>query len=77
MPTDSEAEALDTDSEDDVLALGPSFDLIELIEDELLLAWPLVPRHEHCAQPAHQGDAEPAQSPFAVLANLKGRAAKP
>ena len=77
VPTESEAEALDTDSEDDVLALGPSFDLIELIEDELLLAWPLVPRHERCAQPAHQADAEPAESPFAVLANLKGRAAKP
>ena len=77
MPTESEAEALDTDSEDDVLALGPSFDLIELIEDELLLAWPLVPRHERCAQPAHRAGAEPAASPFAALATLKGRTAKP
>jgi uncharacterized protein len=77
VPTEREAEALDADSEDDVLAFGPSFDLVELIEDELLLAWPLVPRHELCTQPAHRADAEPAESPFAALATLKGRAAKP
>ena len=78
VPTESEAEALDADSEDDVLALGPSFDLIELIEDELLLAWPLVPRHERCAQPAHRGRrCSRRESPFAALAALKGRAAKP
>jgi len=76
VPTESEAEALDADSEDDVLALGPWLDLVELIEDELLLAWPLVPRHERCAQPAHQAGSEPAASPFAALATLKGRGAK-
>ena len=77
VATESEAEALDADSEDDVLACGPSFDLVELIEDELLLAWPLVPRHERCAQPGQQTGAEPAASPFAALAALKGRTAKP
>ena len=77
VPTEREAEALDADSEDDVLALGPSFDLIELIEDELLLAWPLVPRHERCAQPGHQAAIEPAARPFAALASLKGRVDKP
>lgn len=80
VPTEGEAEALDADSEDDVLALEASFDLIALIEDELLLAWPLVPLHERCSQPAHAGSGEPAPaaSPFAALATLKGgRAAKP
>ena len=80
VATEGEAEALDADSEDDVLALGPSFDLIGLIEDELLLAWPLVPRHERCSQPAHTGSGEPAPaaSPFAALAALKGgRPGKP
>ena len=54
VDTEGEAEALDADSEDDVLALTPSFDLIGLIEDELVLAWPLVPRHEQCSQPDHR-----------------------
>ena len=77
VPTEGEAEALDADSEDDVLALGTSFDLIGLIEDELLLAWPLVPRHVRCAQAAQAAAVEPASSPFAALATLKGRATKP
>lgn len=42
------AAQLDADSEDDVLALARSFDLFELIEDELIMAQPLVPRHEVC-----------------------------
>ncbi len=40
------AAALDAESEDDVLALTPALDLEALIEDELLLALPLIPRHE-------------------------------
>lgn len=71
------AAALDEDSEDDVLALSPVFDLAELVEDELLLALPLVPKHEHCSQPllAPGADAAPDPDmphPFAVLAGLKG-----
>jgi uncharacterized protein len=71
------AAELDNDSEDDVLALTRALDLGELIEDELLLALPLVPRHEVCPQPLPQGDPEPAQGeeaaqhPFAALAALK------
>jgi uncharacterized protein len=34
-----------------VLALEPALDLKELVEDELLLALPLVPRHEVCPEP--------------------------
>jgi uncharacterized protein len=79
VATEGEAEALDADSEDDVLALSPAFDLIGLIEDELVLAWPLVPRHPQCSQPAHRvGEAPtPDDGPFAALAAWKARSAKP
>ena len=70
------AAALDSEHEDDVLALTRSLDLRSLIEDELLLALPLVPRHEVCPEPlpAGTGDApaeEEKPNPFAVLASLK------
>lgn len=71
------AAELDTDSEDDVLALTRALDLPELIEDELLLALPLVPRHDICPAPLPTGEAEtlPEESetphPFAALAALK------
>jgi uncharacterized protein len=42
------AAELDADSEDDVLALSKQFDLMALIEDELIMAQPLVPRHAQC-----------------------------
>jgi uncharacterized protein len=72
------AAQLDADSDDDVLALTRALDLRELIEDELLLALPLVPRHEVCETPAplSSGEAEHADGdepphPFAGLAALK------
>ena len=71
------AAALDAESDDDVLALTPALDLADLIEDELLLALPLVPRHERCPEPLPRGFVEadpatdPADNPFAVLAALK------
>ena len=71
------AEALDAESEDDVLALPRRLDLHELVEDELLLALPVVPMHTQCpvALPtsagAASGLAAPAKpKPFAVLAEL-------
>ena len=71
------AEALDAESEDDVLALTPALDLAALVEDELLLALPLVPRHEQCPEPLPRAfveddeAADPADHPFAALAALK------
>ena len=70
------AAQLDTDSDDDVLAITRALDLHELIEDELLLALPIVPRHEVCPEPlavASDGDelAEDKPNPFAALAALK------
>ncbi|MBI3383029.1 MAG: DUF177 domain-containing protein [Aquabacterium sp.] len=42
------AAELDADSDDDVLALSRQFDLMALIEDELIMALPIVPRHDQC-----------------------------
>jgi uncharacterized protein len=77
------AAELDAQCEDDVLALTRELDLRELVEDELLLSLPLVPRHEQCPQPllppedAASDDPQPGSPhPFAALAALKGRADK-
>lgn len=74
---ETQAAELDVDSNDDVLALPRHLDAQALIEDELLLALPLVPRHERCPQPlapAAEPEAEVEEerpNPFAALAALK------
>ena len=69
------AAQLDAATDDDVLALTRALDLRELIEDELLLALPVVPRHEVCPVPLVVRDddvaADEAPNPFAALAALK------
>jgi uncharacterized protein len=76
-PTEDEAAALDADSDNDVLVLSRHFDLRELVEDELLLALPIVPMHEHCpapllaAAPDEDGAGDAPAHPFAALAALK------
>ena len=64
----------------DVLELGESpLDLLALVEDELLLALPIVPAHDpkDCQQPAGLDEPEPSEdevtrsNPFNVLAQLK------
>jgi len=44
--------------------------LFPLIEDEILLALPISPRHASCTLPEHD-DGKAAASPFAALARLK------
>ena len=73
------AAAEDEGVEEDILALSRGFDLVELIEDELLLAMPLAPFHETCPTPvtteAVDADFESANAnkpgPFAALDKLK------
>ena len=73
------AEALDEECDEDLLALSREFDLRELIEDELLMALPGVPRHEECPTSvplaSSNDDFEVANSekpnPFAALAALR------
>ena len=73
------AAAQDEQSEEDVLALSRSFDLVELVEDELLMEMPLAPRHEVCPEPvkltatdeAFDNASAERENPFALLAKLK------
>jgi uncharacterized protein len=85
--TEEAAAELDAQEEDDVLVISRNFNLLSLIEDELLLALPVVPRHDACPQPlpmSTQADASPADAdattekpnPFAKLAGLKIRGDK-
>jgi uncharacterized protein len=75
------AAAQDEESEEDVLAISPAFDLVELLEDELLMALPLAPRHVICPVPVELESADPEfdsaeserENPFAVLERLKPR----
>lgn len=79
VPTEAEAERLDLESDDDVLATSRRLDLLALVEDELVLALPAVPRHEDCRPPARPPSAaEPSDdtaartNPFAVLRGRHG-----
>lgn len=73
------AEALDDESEEDLLAITREFDLRELIEDELLMALPVVPRHEECPRVVPMSSSDEAfeaasaekPNPFAALAGLR------
>ncbi|MBL8327734.1 MAG: DUF177 domain-containing protein [Rubrivivax sp.] len=75
------AERLDESLEDeDVLALTPRLDLTALIEDELILSLPIVPRHDVCPPQAQtrlgawqEAEPEPAvpRNPFEALAALR------
>jgi uncharacterized protein len=73
------AAILDEDSEEDVLALSRDFDLLELVEDELIMGLPAVPKHEVCPEPVRMQVADAAfvdvplekPNPFAALAELK------
>src|SRR6185312_3748996 len=74
------AAAQDDDCEEDLLALSHDFDLAALVEDEVLMALPLVPMHGTCpahvklavADEAFSVEATAKPHPFAVLARLKG-----
>jgi uncharacterized protein len=73
------AMAEDDQSEEDLLVMEPQFDLSAVLEDELLMALPLVPMHDQCpvATTLSVGEGELAPeanqkpNPFAVLAKLK------
>lgn len=79
VATEELAAIEDEESEEDVLVLSRDFDVLELIEDELLMALPAVPKHDVCPVPVKLQVAdpdfveEPAEkpNPFAVLEQLK------
>lgn len=79
VPDEATAAAEDDEAEEDLLALSRSFDLLELVEDELLMELPVAPMHDVCPEPvkmsAADADFEAAggqrENPFAVLGRLK------
>ena len=83
VDTEDIAMAEDDASEEDLLVMAPQFDLLALLEDELLMALPLVPMHDECpVLPAFSAGALEADDPsndvaqhkphpFAALAQLK------
>jgi uncharacterized protein len=54
----------------DAIEVSRELDLAPLLEEEILLALPIAPRHEHCKPPVAKTASEEA-SPFAQLARLK------
>jgi len=81
VATEALAEIEDEESEEDVLVLSREFNVLELVEDELLMSIPPVPKHETCPQPvkleAVDSDfdeaAQEKPNPFAALQRLKDK----
>ncbi len=79
VPDEETADAQDDDSEEDLLVESAEFNLRELVEDELVLAMPLIPSHAVCpttprlsAVDPDFDEASPAKPhAFAALAKLK------
>ena len=65
-------EEIEDDSKDFLLAQS-ELDVVALIEDEIILDLPLVPRHESCALP-DTGQGTGKMSPFSVLDGFRGKA---
>lgn len=61
-------EELDESDELEWLEMTTMLDLAPILEDEILLALPIAPRHAQCELPA--GSDEDSASPFAALAGL-------
>ena len=80
VATEEIALAEDEDAEEDVLVFSREFNLAALIEDELLMALPLIARHEVCPTPVKLSAADAAfdeasvekTNPFSALAKLQG-----
>ena len=71
--------AQDDENEEDLLVLNRRFNSLELIEDELIMSLPIVPRHPSChnaylaslAEENEQSTEFERPNPFAVLEQLK------
>lgn len=59
------------DDEVDAIEVDGELDALALVEDEILLALPIAPRHENCESPQVVGGST-KESPFAALASLRG-----
>jgi uncharacterized protein len=79
VPDEATAEAEDDESEEDLLVLTPELDVWELIEDELIMSAPIVPKHPVCPTSVPMSASDESfeaalaerPNPFAALAELK------
>ncbi len=79
VSSEDAALAQDDEVEEDLLVLSREFNLAELIEDELVMDAPLIPRHDICPVPVKLATADAdfeavsgdKPNPFAVLAKLR------
>ncbi|HRE15704.1 MAG TPA: DUF177 domain-containing protein [Rhodocyclaceae bacterium] len=69
--TDLSQEELEDDTRD-FLPVGGPLEVVALVEDEILLALPVAPRHEKCGLPGERVAGERI-SPLAALAGFKGK----
>lgn len=78
VASEEAAAAQDDEAEEDVLVLSRDFNLADLIEDEVLMALPVIPCHETCpvvlpltaVDSGFEEAATEKRNPFAVLAKL-------
>ena len=68
---DMSQDELEDDTRDFLPVAGELY-VAELVEDEILLALPVAPRHEKCGLPG-AADAGERINPFATLSGLKGK----
>jgi uncharacterized protein len=80
VDSEAQAEQQDDESEEDLLVMSRDFDLMALIEDEVLMDLPVVPRHEVCPVLVKLAAADPdfelesvKPNPFSALAVLKAK----
>ena len=78
VESEAQAELEDDESEEDLLVMGRDFDLAALLEDEVLMDLPVVPRHDVCPVQVKLAAADPGfelasvkPNPFAALSALK------
>ena len=73
---DSEAEIDAADDERDRVLASKAMDVAALVEDEVILALPMVPMHASCGTAVAHGAGD-GRSPFAALAGLQESGAGP
>lgn len=80
VDSEAQAEQHDDESEEDLLVMSRDFDLMALIEDEVLMDLPVVPKHEVCPVPVKLAVVDPdfelasaKPNPFSALAGLKAK----
>lgn len=80
VASEEQADREDEESIEDVLAFTSQFNVLELVEDEVLMALPLLSTHDTCPKPLKKEvvdkdfvEPEKKMNPFSVLKGLKNK----